>query len=367
MLCILLLFVSSAIASDDEVLFIRGDVNNDGAVSIADLIYVIHYVVGGWNPSSLHCDSMDVNDDGAIDIADPAKLLTFLFMPGANETLPAPYPDPGEDPTLDEFDCDRSSQENPTGSDIQHIYFLLEGAGSPGIAVFPGQQGVEIPIFLNSNQRLHGYTLSLHVPVSAFPNATLTFQGSVGDCAELPIPSARDADGFIYGYVLPDFLSYDGELITSGEELPLAFLHVDVSPALEPGSSITISLTPIPQQNDRPQINNETVIEGGFSFFPQEHGLELPVVTKEELFLRCDANRSGNVDIADALHILSYLFAGDPPAVTCLDALDVDDSGELNLADAIYIFERLFQGGAAPADPFPHFGIDPTHDHLDCN
>ncbi|MEK6705896.1 MAG: PKD domain-containing protein, partial [Bdellovibrionota bacterium] len=46
-------------------------------------------------------------------------------------------------------------------------------------------------------------------------------------------------------------------------------------------------------------------------------------------FIRGDANRDGNLDIADPIKILSYLFASDE--ATCLDACDVNDSGQVDI------------------------------------
>ena len=35
-------------------------------------------------------------DDGAVDIADPLRILFHLFL---GESIPAPFPDPGRDPS----------------------------------------------------------------------------------------------------------------------------------------------------------------------------------------------------------------------------------------------------------------------------
>ncbi len=81
-------------------------------------------------------------------------------------------------------------------------------------------------------------------------------------------------------------------------------------------------------------------------------------------FVRGDANLDGALDIADAVKILVYLFAGVP--VGCEDALDADDSGALNVTDATVILNYLFKSGAAPAAPFPTKGADPTADGVGC-
>ncbi len=85
--------------------FVRGDVENNGSVSIADAINVLNFLfVGG---SIFNCeDAADVNDDGGLNISDAVYLLNYLFVSGS--VIPYPFPSPGYDPTTsDSFtDCD---------------------------------------------------------------------------------------------------------------------------------------------------------------------------------------------------------------------------------------------------------------------
>lgn len=87
---------SGAIDSDSDgvldacqgVPFVRGDVNQDGSVDIADVIYSLGYLFGGL---TLSChDAADTNDDGTVDIADPISLLGFLFNGDAPPGPPYP-------------------------------------------------------------------------------------------------------------------------------------------------------------------------------------------------------------------------------------------------------------------------------------
>ncbi|MBN1419445.1 MAG: hypothetical protein JXP34_11755, partial [Planctomycetes bacterium] len=84
------------------------------------------------------------------------------------------------------------------------------------------------------------------------------------------------------------------------------------------------------------------------------------------LFRRGDANADGEVNIADPVRLLAYLYAfGDPPS--CADAADADDTGRLDLADPIYLLNFLFAGGPEPPIPGPRVdGFDPTEDELRC-
>ncbi len=82
-------------------------------------------------------------------------------------------------------------------------------------------------------------------------------------------------------------------------------------------------------------------------------------------FLRGDAGATGRLDIADAIHVLNYLFlGGEPPA--CPGAADVDASGELNLGDPVTILNYLFLGGNPPAPPAPDCGPAPLDEDAWC-
>ena len=82
-------------------LFVRGDVNADGRINIADPISLLGFLFGGSEAPSC-TDTADANDDGKIDIADPIRILGYLF--GGQGELPPPNTC-GKDPSLDDLDC----------------------------------------------------------------------------------------------------------------------------------------------------------------------------------------------------------------------------------------------------------------------
>lgn len=88
--------------------FVRGDVNTDGIVDIADPVVTLTYLFQG---GVRYCaDAMDTNDDGAIDLSDPIGLFGFLYSAGPPPG--APFGQCGEDPTADSLDCDSHSPCN---------------------------------------------------------------------------------------------------------------------------------------------------------------------------------------------------------------------------------------------------------------
>lgn len=83
--------------------FRRADVNTDGGVDLADVIFLEQYLFsGGADPACLA--AADVNDDSLFNLADGITLLSWLFSGG----LPPeePFSECGLDPTPSEHSCD---------------------------------------------------------------------------------------------------------------------------------------------------------------------------------------------------------------------------------------------------------------------
>lgn len=132
--------------------------------------------------------------------------------------------------------------------------------------------------------------------------------------------------------------------VTFNEGVDPAHITVVVPPAVAPGSTV------VKVQNLDGQQSNE---------------MAFTVQAPASQFIRGDSNLDQVVDISDGLKILLYLFNGS--AVQCLDALDANDSGTIDITDGILVLDYLFKGGAAPAQPFPAKGVDPTTaDALSC-
>jgi len=82
--------------------FIRGDVNGDDTVNIADALTGLSTLFGTNVPDCY--DSLDANDDGNYNISDPIYILAYLFNGGS--APPAPFSSCGGDPTADLVPCD---------------------------------------------------------------------------------------------------------------------------------------------------------------------------------------------------------------------------------------------------------------------
>lgn len=81
-------------------------------------------------------------------------------------------------------------------------------------------------------------------------------------------------------------------------------------------------------------------------------------------FRRGDTNSDLERDLSDAVVIVAYLFNGGGRP-SCMDAADVNDSGDVDLADGVHLLRQLLLGGPRiPVDP--GCSVDPTFDSLEC-
>ncbi len=82
-------------------------------------------------------------------------------------------------------------------------------------------------------------------------------------------------------------------------------------------------------------------------------------------FIRGDSNMDGNVNMADAVYTLSFLFANGTPPV-CFDAADTNDDGAVDVSDAVNMFQHMFAAGPSFPAPYGVCGVDPTPDAVPC-
>ncbi|MCH9032315.1 MAG: hypothetical protein IIB00_08670, partial [candidate division Zixibacteria bacterium] len=65
---------------------------------------------------------------------------------------------------------------------------------------------------------------------------------------------------------------------------------------------------------------------------------------------RGDANWNGEINLADAIHIVFYIFADGAAPMPELLSGDPDCYGDVNIGDGIFIAKYLFQNGPAPCN-----------------
>ncbi len=84
------------------------------------------------------------------------------------------------------------------------------------------------------------------------------------------------------------------------------------------------------------------------------------------LFSRGDCNADGTLNIADAVSVLEYLFLPAVTQVTCREACNSGGGDQLDIADGIHLLSYVFGIGSPPPSPFPDCGTDETPTPIDC-
>lgn len=150
-LSVLILGLSVVILPPREVKavpFIRGDVDANGSLEMADALRIFGFLFLG-TPRFLACtDAADANDSSVVDLSDGIYILAYLFVGAPSPT--APFPTCGTDPSDDILDC-RSDPYCPVpfcekvlleSSKVDvgghTLWFRATGQGCPGIVVEAG-------------------------------------------------------------------------------------------------------------------------------------------------------------------------------------------------------------------------------------
>ncbi len=63
------------------IAFIRGDANGDSKVTVADVVYMINYLLKG-GPTPVPLEKADTNCDGTVNVSDAVYLINYLFKGG---------------------------------------------------------------------------------------------------------------------------------------------------------------------------------------------------------------------------------------------------------------------------------------------
>jgi hypothetical protein len=86
----------------------------------------------------------------------------------------------------------------------------------------------------------------------------------------------------------------------------------------------------------------------------------------QQRFQRGDADGNGKVNISDVVLIIQIIVGNLQERYNCDDALDANDDGELSIADALPVLSWLFSRGQRLPEPFLQCDTDDTQDDLGC-
>jgi hypothetical protein len=368
-----------------QVSFLRGDANADGALSTADILAIERWLFGGDEPPSC-VDTADVNDDGHVTITDESAIANHLFdiRPGATGGYPpAPFPEPGPDPThLGEasyMSCDAYEVTPPVQtSDAIRIGDVEAGSGGE----------VLVPIYLTNEVAVDALQLVVKYDPSVLRIATggdtLEYEGThYGQFAGqsftvgpanftwfAPYVSrvvSYPEEGIFTASIVSCFVFAEVFQVPPGEDTLVAQIRVQVSPDVPAGTALHLDPDAGPDGYGPFHIRNELTYRGEGRYatiHPREVGgiLRIGVDGDISFFRRGDANGDEKLDISDAVSVLGYLFLG--TEVSCEDAADADDSGDLLITDGIVLLMHLFSGTETIPAPYPEPGLDPNPDFL---
>ncbi|MEM7263527.1 MAG: dockerin type I repeat-containing protein, partial [Planctomycetota bacterium] len=208
---------------------------------------------------------------------------------------------------------------------------------------------------------LSGYAIGLSFDPTIVQATGISLDDTVAFGAPFFAPLIDNSAGWLTAQVLSDVTTPIDTVFPPAVRGALLKTNLSFDSDASPGTTTTLT---IPGAVGNPLIATHFVDAGGFTHLPvRNHGQW--TLSGVPLFIRGDANGSGDLpNIADAITILGYLFIGQ--ALLCLDAADVNDDGNVDVGDTIFVLNYQFIAGPAPSAPFPHAGIDPTPDPLDC-
>jgi len=377
------------------VSFIRGDANMDGILSTADMISIQRWAFTGEDAPTC-IDAMDITDDGDVSGADILAVAYYLFgmQFGTNggpfdggAQPPAPFPEPGPDPThFGEswyLSCDAYEITPPENTeDAIRIGDVEAGSGSE----------VLVPVYLTNSVPVDAVQLVVRYDPSVLRIAsgreTLVYEGTyyeqfagrwftvnhgassssfLYDRPWITQVDAHPDDGVFTASIVSHIFFAEVFQIPPGEDTIVAKIRMEVSPDVPAGTTLHLDPDAGPEGYGPFALHNELTYKGDGRYatiHPREVGgiLRIGVDGDISFFRRGDANGDEQLDISDAVSVLGYLFLG--TEVSCEDAADADDSGDLLITDGIVILMHLFGGTETIPPPYPEPGLDPNPDFL---
>ncbi|RTZ91812.1 MAG: hypothetical protein DSY81_09820 [Bacillota bacterium] len=181
-----------------------------------------------------------------------------------------------------------------------------------------------------------------------------------GDGCELVVALLLDALPPFEGQTLPQTVSTSGN--SADGRLLVGKMRITVDMDAECNEDQLIEWCNDINGTGEVNLYNNVVIDFE-SIQIYERNDTLVHVVPEEIFQRGDCNSDDKVDLADTATMLANQFNG--LAILCPDACDSNDDGHLNMADAVHLLNWLFKFGDPPPAPGPiDDGPDATQDDM---
>jgi hypothetical protein len=369
-----------AAAIGQEPVFLRGDVNGDGAVTLSDgsMLWLIYM---GMLDGPACEKSADVNDDGVLDHWDFSRLLERLTQGMLPPPCP-PFPEAGTDPTPDALTCVSYGGGSALDDPSAEVEVRTEPVGVDGV--------IHLSLFVSNSRRVNGLEITLALEGTEFagwggarhsddplPIAwgggwavsggtfSVAFLYSVGEISL--------ADRYVSAYGLPPGESVHlldfSNCILAGTAAGMYDVRVEHAELVdyETGRAIhpRVTVEPVVVEQDL-TLDQGCAASNGELPTECHPAPPTPPVNLAD-FIRGDINADGRVSISDAMMLLrGFLLLGWWPS-ECLESADVDADGLISVDDALKILYALLGGGPMPSSPFPDQGPGSNEDQWSCD
>ena len=120
------------------------------------------------------------------------------------------------------------------------------------------------------------------------------------------------------------------------------------------GSNGTLSVVDVCTGIGDPPVETVLVDDGGLVISPDDVPGSILIISLPQL-VRGDCNQDFQVNIADGIFLLGFLFQGGSTP-SCNEACDAASDGAVELTDALYVFQYRLLDGPPPPAPFPDCG-----------
>ena len=342
--------------------FLRGDANVDGRVSLTDAIQLGHPFFHG-------VDELPCKEAGDLDLNERRDVWDMIYLVdairGVGSLPPAPFPEPGPGSDTDFLPCD-TYEVAEAQFDEEEIVLSNVQAELGGM--------VKVPVRLTSESQTRGIQLVLSFDESVLRPVGLEFEGTLHeDPGTVWFASVDRVGPDVLVAVFVPHIIVGPFWIPPSTDRAVFQLQFEILPGVEPGTTTRLEAVEADDEGGFGplQLRSELTHLDAWprqrlaSAFPSVVGGEVEVVGVLKTFLRGDSNGDLNLDIADPVHTLTFLFLGGPEP-ECKDAADSDDDGSILISDAVVALSFLFLGGTALPPPTGAPGVDPTVDELSC-
>ena len=217
--------------------------------------------------------------------------------------------------------------------DAANERFIVSYVGVPNYASPSGTGSLtfEAILYKNGRMTLQYGTMDPGADVDGLSGATAGLENATG------------TDGVAVVYNGP----YMHNELAIAISAPRWMTAVPGSGIVEPYSTDTVTVNFTPGELADGVYHGQLTVTGDDPANPSK---VIPATMTIQSYVCGDANGNGDVNVADAVYIISYIFR-DGPAPVPPAAGNANGDAQVNVADAVYLISYIFRSGPAPVCP----------------